>query len=333
MTLPSRLLAGVAFFVGGIVFSASASSSAAAPTASPKASKSDGPSPWVFSLLPKSLDSNPRVDVTIITEMTDAGRARPSASSTAPVYYQLVPGSYVKVGDSPTSSRTLPREQLQAMLQKALASAGFLPADEQHPATLAVVYTWGLHSLLSRNSESDLDATSREAIFRNLLDRAALIGGAKFARELKELMERADAMAATNPAAREDPTGLVPGIDPALGAAQQAMMNPVALFKQASQKNAFLVEQSAEDIYYMVASAYDFAAMAKNEKQLLWRTRMTVDTQGVSETDTLPTMIATAGPYLGKDMPEVEVITRKVNRKGVVELGPLEVITDKPLAP
>ncbi len=41
----------------------------------------------VFSLLPKSLQKKPLVDLNIITEMTPEGRRSPPATPVAPVYF------------------------------------------------------------------------------------------------------------------------------------------------------------------------------------------------------------------------------------------------------
>ena len=46
----------------------------------------------------------------------------------------------------------------------------------------------------------------------------------------------------------------------------------------------------------------------------LWRTRMTVAAQGVSQEQTLPTLIATAAPYFGKDMTEPETLSKRTVR-------------------
>ena len=95
--------------------------------------------------------------------------------------------------------------------------------------------------------------------------------------------------------------------------------NPVAMFRRASVRNETLLEQTANDVYYVVASAYDHKSAAANRRVLLWRTRMTVAAQGVSQDQTLPTLVMSAAPYFGKDMPEAELLTRRT-REGTVEI-------------
>ena len=70
-----------------------------------------------------------------------------------------------------------------------------------------------------------------------------------------------------------------------------------------------------------MASAYDYQAMGKNRRILLWRTKMTVDTKGVSMTDTLPAVIVAAGPYFGRETEEATVLTKRVVRQGKVDVG------------
>jgi len=42
--------------------------------------------------------------------------------------------------------------------------------------------------------------------------------------------------------------------------------NPVYLYKQRNPKNEFLVDQAADDCYYVVGLAYDYAASPTNRK-------------------------------------------------------------------
>ena len=139
--------------------------------------------------------------------------------------------------------------------------------------------------------------------------------------QIVDIFTRAEELARANPPARVDPSGAVPGIAPILGAEQMAFMNPVHQFKMRSEKNEFLVDQAVSDVYYVVASAYDYAALAKQERRLLWRTRMTVAASGVSEEQTLPTLIATAAPFFGREMTEPSIFAKRAVRDGHVELG------------
>ena len=309
---------------------------AAAPSSLPASStpislsaKKPAESQWVFSLLPKSLQKNPHLELTVITEFTDAGKKLAPVSPAQPAYFITQSSGYRALGHAPGNERTLPADQIEKLLVRALATNGYRPADlPAHAPTLVIFYAWGSHNLLVEG-DAENPSLSGDRVARNLLDRAALVGGEKFAKELLQLFQQADAQALANPPARVDPSGAVPTIQPILGAAQLEFTNPVNLFKQRSAKNEALVDQAAADVYYVVASAYDHAALAQKQRVLLWRTRLTVAAQGVSQEQTLPTLIATAAPYFGREMPEPEVLTRRAVRDGTVEIGTPTVVEPK----
>ncbi len=271
-------------------------------------------SQWVFSILPKAFQKNPLLDLTVITEMTDAGRKLPPVSPEHPVYFQPFSSGYHELGDPSGGTKTLRQEDIEKLLVRALAANGYRPAKmpEQPPAIL-LLYTWGTHS---RREEGDEDnpSLSPQQVAANILDRAALVGGQKFADKLAKLFEEADAM---NTAANvPTPPGGQPVMAPIMDFA-----NPVAMFRRQSIKNENLLEQTANDIYYVVASAYDYRSASSNKRVLLWRTRMTVAAQGVSQLQTLPTLVLSAAPYFGKDMAETELISKRPVPEGTVEIG------------
>ena len=116
-----------------------------------------------------------------------------------------------------------------------------------------------------------------------------------------------------------------------LGAAQavaqmSSLMDPVRLFKQRSVKNEFLMDQATDSCYFVVASAYDYSSVATHVKLLLWRTRMTVNSRGVSQPQSLPTLIVSAAPYFGRPMENAETLIRRVLRDARVEIGTPTVI-------
>jgi len=301
-----------------------------APTSVPPA-KASAPakSQWVFSLLPKSLQRNPVLDLTVITEVTEEGKKLPPVSSDHPAYYIAQAAGYVQVGDSYGGEKTLPPDEFDRILKKSLATNGYLPAKPPaQPPTLAVIYYWGSHNLLNPTD----DSFSADLVARNILDRAALVGGAKFARELATLFEQADALALANQPARTDDSGNPIGGGPVLGPAQMAFFNPVYLFKLRNSKNEFLVDQASDDCYYVIASAYDYAAFTHQQKKLLWRTRMTVNSRGVSQVQTLPTLVASAAPYFGRDMTESEIMSKRA-REGEITIGTPTVVEMPTAAP
>ena len=300
--------------------------SAATPAPATKPEKSPKKSEWVFSLLPKSLQKNPRLEITIITEMTEAGRKLPAASPQAPAYFESFSTGPKHLGDAAGNDVTLKPDEIERVLTRALATSGYLPAKlPAQPPSLMIIYTWGSHSLLTE-PDSENPVLSGEHIARNLLDRAALVGGEKFAARLLDLFNQADALSI----ASNVPTP--PGGEPVFNAGLADFMNPVNQFKRSDPKNEFLVDQAASNVYYVVASAYDYQALAAKRRVLLWRTRMTVGADGVSQEQTLPTLVLSAAPFFGKDMPEAEIISKRVMREGTVEVGTPTVV-ESPATP
>ena len=294
---------------------------AAKPAAKP-AEKTKDKSEWVFSILPKSFQKNPRLDLTVITEMTELGKQLPPVTPDHPAYFITQSSGYHQLGHAPGNEKSLTAEEVERILTRALATNGYLPAQPpSSPPSLVIFYTWGSHNMLIEGDDEN-PSLSGQAVARNLLDRAALVGGEKFARQLLELFNQADSLSI----AASVPTP--PGGEPVFGPDQLDFMNPVNQFKRASVKNEFLVDQAAEDVYYVVASAYDYRSITTKTKRLYWRTRMTVADQGVAQRQTLPTLIASAAPYFGQDMPESEILSKRPVQEGTVEIGPATVVPD-----
>jgi hypothetical protein len=297
-------------------------------------------SSWNFSLIPKIFQSDPVLDMTVITEMTDAGKKRPLVSPNAPVYYAVHAVGYRAIGNA-VPEKTLSAAEIGVLLRRALATNGYLLATPEHPPQLLIVYFWGVHNLLDQDNPEWTN---------NFLERAALVGGEKFAAELATAIQRSDAASDSisthlTSAPAGDPTGRdasstadygqppQPEVDSMsnLGAAQavaqmNALMDPARLFKQRSVKNEFLMDQATDSCYFVVASAYDYSSVATHVKLLLWRTRMTVNSRGVSQPQSLPTLVVSAAPYFGRPMENAETLIRRALRNAQVEIGTPTVI-------
>ena len=288
--------------------------------------KKEDSAQWVFSLLPKSFQKDPNLELTVITEMTDEGKKLPPVTSEHPAYYITQSSGYHSLGDSSGDKKIMAQADVERLLTKSLASNGYLAANPpaQTPS-LVIFYTWGTHNMLVE-ADSDNPAFSAQQVARNLLDRAALVGGEKFAKEMLDLFLQADAMAqATN-------ISTPPGGQPIMSQDQLEFTNPVHLFKLRNPKNEFLVDQFADDVYYVVASAYDYKSLTEKHRKLLWRTRMTVASKGVSQEQSMPMLIASAAPYFGREMDEAETLVKRSLPAGKVEIGTPTVVPSNPAA-
>jgi hypothetical protein len=288
---------------------------APAPTSKPPAAKEER---FIFDAIPRPFQRRPRLEMTVITEMTDVGKTRPTPSAQSPAYFALHSAGYVSRGDI-SGEKTVAPSEIEKLLLDSLAQSGLIASSEAHPPELLIIYYWGVHAVI------DPDAAAQEpaSILRNVFDRAALVGGERFAAQLRKIMQKeAGSADATAPALGVGNDTDSMDLGAAKGAAQMnAIMDPLKLFMQYNRKNEFLVNQATDDCYYVVASAFDYQSIATPNKQLLWRTRMTVSARGIDQADGLPLLIASAAPYFARDMTESVILTKRTSRDGKVEVG------------
>jgi hypothetical protein len=257
---------------------------------------------FVFSLAPKPFQKNPKVDVTVITEMTPAGRQVRPPTAGAPAYYIAQTVGYHDEGQGVQGERPLPVGVLRDRLEAALAAAHYLPAPAGQGAAVVMIFVWGSSNVLDPSASVDgpLDPTGTPDIgHRALIERAALIGGDKFAAELAHVMQRQDELQNAN----------VGGT------------SPLEIFENRDFKTRRLVEQAQTDCFYVVASAYDAAGLARKQKILLWRTKITTAAEGVGMGEALPRLMVAGEPYFGKDMAEAATLTGPLIPEGRVEVG------------
>ena len=268
---------------------------------------------FVFSLLPKSFQKDPAVDLAVITEVTDPGRKLPPPSAKKPIYYLAHTAGYHDEGQGLTGEKPLPVAELEANLEKSLAFSHYLAAPEGRSVTEVIFFVWGSHTKLNDDDLSLDPSGFVDVENQNLLSRAALVGGVKFAHEFEQaLSEHAKLSMA--------------GIS-ALGP------DPVSIFMNRDARTLQLVEQSYDDCYYVVASAYDAANLAKGRRILLWRTKMTTNSRGLSRAQTLPLLNPRGGPYFGKDMSVAATLTRRATPDGHVEIGTPTEVPDRDSSP
>jgi hypothetical protein len=257
--------------------------------------------------------------------VTDPAKEVPPASPGKPVYYVGFAAGARKFGELYHGEAMLEAADIARLLAKALAQNGYLPAQppERLPSLL-IIYTWGSYNPISEGR-----------VTAAFLDRAALVGGDKFVGQVRQMLQGAADLENANPPARlligseadsgeGTTTGWTP--PPVLPGWVSTFASPVNLFKLRSAKNEFLWEQAADAIYFVVASAYDYREAAANRRKLVWRTRMTVSATGVSQEQALPTAIANAASFFGKDMAEAETFTKRTVPEGAVRIGEPKVL-------
>ncbi len=229
-------------------------------------------------ILPRSLQKNPRLNLSILTEVTPAGKAITLPDRNHPAYYIAVDGGMGEEGDVIAGEIPPSADKWRKVMIASLAASGYLSASDQHPATLIIHCRYGsfnsvrpiggtvpisgsvLDNPIALNS-LQLDALQ----FRNLIYKAALVGGEKFAVDMARAMN----------------TGTL------------------TFFRDRDAQTDTLVDLAFGDLYFVIASAYDYNAATHGEQKLLWRTKISTDSHGLMMDDAVPALTADAREYFG----------------------------------
>lgn len=296
-------------------------------------------------LLPTSMQKRPKVFFNVFTEMTDEGRKWRVPTPEKPLTYFSAPGQFVQTGWMVAAGeKPPPKEELHESMRQALAGNGYLPVagDSERP-DLLVVFTYGSHgtdpTLVAANADAPSPNVPAQELFafvaqdpslyRDILERAEFVGGAKFAHALQGAFnEEFSNMQYNRTISRLPPPQYFLPVAP-------DGFSPLAIFMQGGNGDAMrrLTELAFHTCYYVVATAYDFRGVENRRKIPLWRTRMVVEAQGVSLEEILRPLIQATGSYLGRETPEAVQVTRQLDREGRVELGTPTVVEEiKPSA-
>ena len=93
-------------------------------------------------------------------------------------------------------------------------------------------------------------------------------------------------------------------------------------------------DAAREDRLYLFVAALDVDALAKKKKQLVWRTRISIESRRHSLPDSIKIMLASAAPYFGRESDLPVFIEDTDRRKADVQIGvPTVTGQDVPLPP
>lgn len=242
-------------------------------------------------LLPNPLQKAPRIDLSVVTEITPAGKKLTPARPDRPVYYAGIDGGLDQGGPAAQAQQPPDRAYFRKLMAQALAKTGYLPADAMHPAALFVVFKWGtINQVTDELDESGNPASSADKFQTQLmLQRAVVVGGSAFAERLARAM----------------------------------MEGPIAL-QRLHTSAPRLYEQATSDLYYVAAFALDLKAAENGRRTLLWWTRMCTSSSGLSMEETLPVLLTAGENYFGQAMKGTQIVTMRMNA-GRVSVGAVEV--------
>lgn len=227
------------------------------------------------------------VQVITVTDTTPAGALRRPASPANPIFYFAVSAGFRDFGGIVAGEKAPPKEEVYKAMGKVLAKQGFLPATNQNPPTLLLLWTWGTMNTDRMYSGNPDDIEGRQVNQRQLM---RFMGAYKLGMITKE------------------PDAFM----------SDTMMQGV-LFRDADQD--LIYDLSTEDLYVAAIAAYDFASATRKEKVLLWTTKISCPSRGLAMPETLPVMLALAGPNIGRETPK-PVSTRATDKfKPEVKIG------------
>jgi hypothetical protein len=226
------------------------------------------------------------VQVIAVTDTTPVGALRRPASAANPVYYAAVNAGYRDFGGIIAGDKIPPKEEVVKTITKVLAKQGYLPATAEHPASLLLLWTWG--TMNTDRDYSNPDDTSGRQINRNQLLR--FMGAYKLGLISKD----------------PDPF-------------RQDTMLPGAWIRDADSE--MISDLATEDLYVVAISAYDYGAALRQEKVLLWMTKISCPSRGLAMPETLPAMLALAGPHIGRETVKPVSVKASEQFKGEVKIG------------
>jgi hypothetical protein len=97
------------------------------------------------------------------------------------------------------------------------------------------------------------------------------------------------------------------------------LMTPGLSFRDADQD--LIYGLATEDLYVAAIAAYDFQAMKRKEKVLLWTTKISCPSRGLALPETLPVMLAIAGPNIGRETARPVAVRASDKFKAEVTIG------------
>lgn len=229
------------------------------------------------------------LEVITVTDATAAGRQRPPASPEHPQYYVGISLGFRDLGAPVGGIKEPPARDALRFIAAELAKQGFLPATNRSPPpTLLLACTWGTLNADDFRPNPDLPGQ-----IRNRPQILRFLGGRKI------------------------------GFDDNFF---DPLTAPVTGLQMMSYDAQSLYDVAQEDFYIIVVSAYDLAALREQKKQLLWMTRIATPSLGFDLGESMPTMLAIAGPQFGRETARPVWVSATEKFKPNVKLGELQLI-------
>jgi len=231
-----------------------------------------------------------------VTDTTPVGALLHRPTPENPAYYIAVSAGYREFGGIVAGEKPPPKETVYRTFAKVLARQGYMPATNAHPPTLMLLWTWGtLNTDLFYDASIDPSQVGGMGTQVNRQQMLRFLGGYKLGLVSKTPQPFSDEF-------------LAPGL----------LTHGV---------NADMLSDAAtDDLFVAAIGAYDFAAAQHKEKKLLWVTKISCPSRGLALDQTLPAMMAIAGPNIGRETAEPVWINASDKFKPEVTIGDPKVV-------
>ncbi len=248
-----------------------------------------------FSFVPRSFQKDPKVDVVILTEFTQAGKKLKKVTPDEPVYYIAGDSGMKEEGEVIAGEIPPKGDALKKAMVQALRTNGYLPYTPKHKPSLVIFFRWGSFNLrhsiddpMGVNGADPSNPPTPDPLeISELAQRAALIGGTAFATQMLTALQH----------------------------------NTLESFANKDEHTRWLVDECYTNRYYIIASAYDFESALKQKKVLYWKTKISTNSVGLTMNDSILALTLNAGPYFGREMTSAARLNRPVIKEGRVEIG------------
>ncbi|MDD2764432.1 MAG: hypothetical protein PHE83_10705 [Opitutaceae bacterium] len=229
----------------------------------------------------------PKFDLIVVAEQANPKAPPPMPDPDHPVYYTAADAGYIEAGSPIAGEKPPTAEAVGQALRVTLAAQNYQPAPDGSAPAQLLIYHWGV---IRR------DFIAIEPPFRvqpNLHARISLVATKKMAERIEDFI-----------VGRKSAVGL------------GRSFPPPGLLAPRLQDVLSIAEDPR---YFVIVSAYDYAAVSRHEPRLLWRVKLSARDVSGAMYEILPALIRGGGPFLGRHVEEPQYL--KAPRRPAVAPG------------
>ena len=244
---------------------------------------------------PLSLWAAREPEVLVVSETFGRPREETRPTSDHPIYYHLLGGAQLDFGGKIKGEKMPAKPDLEQLIHKTLASQGFLRAQKGGPdPDLIVTYAYGSVAVdLNEWAQPEFDPTAEGAV-----DTSEYLKSNEYANG-GEILRLIGANRMQN---------------------QRMDSRTAELFNRALH----------HDRLYITVSAMGAEALLRQQREIIWRTRISIELDRNSLPTAMGAMLVSAAPFIGIETDVPVFMDERDRRKSDVQIGELEVIESDP---